>query len=223
MLHPIQFIHQFPHRNFFFLSNFWHPLADRRNWCKATGSCGGAEVHPVQTGMILGGRQGNGMPDKLCVCISAPLITPGLPGLPHRKDMGKHQRWCPLQELMLKSHKGVRRCPHNTKPKKILPQIWTSTKGYLDQGCHTFSDPVLNLPRSGITYHSFSSRISSKYLCNITVNIFWLLAQIKVKEIFCPANQDSQHRKDLAQVSVSGKRNAASPPSHPFFNFSLRN
>lgn len=52
----------------------------------------GPEVHPVQTGMILGGRQGNGISDKLCVCIPAPLIVPGLPGLPHRKDMGKHQR-----------------------------------------------------------------------------------------------------------------------------------
>lgn len=50
--------------------------------------------------------------------------------------------------------------------------------------CQQLFVSVLNLPRPDLADHSFGSRVTSQYLCNITVYVFWFLQQIKVKEIF---------------------------------------
>lgn len=64
-----------------------------------------------------------------------------------------------------------RRCQNNPY-KKILPQIWISSRSccWIKAARHVIAAfvSVLNLPRPDLADHSFGSRMTSQYLCNIT-------------------------------------------------------
>lgn len=119
----------------------------------------------------------------------APTITTGLPaaGLRPRKhtDTTRVCACCRAQcPNPAQESERCRRIPEEapTRPTQKNPSTDFASAAEVNAGSklrvlrQQLFDPVLSLPRSDLTYHSFGSRGASKDLCNITVYIFWLLA-----------------------------------------------